>query len=320
VKKRLIPMYSILAIAIVLLAAFVPSCGGTTTGTIDVKATLCGIPWQGAVNYTLTPTGGSATNGTAVPTTHSSMTATTWTCAYVSGGPAGAFLNGIQPSASQSLVAGGTITFTFDFELNQDAAIKFVVWSVDGEPQNQQPTMIETMPCHIIDAHFKQWVKGCEGYNVTMNETSVLNIVQTAGPPGVVVYVVDDWCAVNKTPDPQHKVSQVPSFDGVPTEKGKNVTLELGLPTVLDVKTVWNLVKGVNYTKAINWFGISFGMIEPGAHPCVLFELVLPIPAAQYTFTIFTGAEVGIIGDTDVDPENNHDTSAPIQLVVNVPG
>jgi hypothetical protein len=248
------------------------------------------------------------------------MTATTWTCAYVSGGPAGAFLNGIQPSASQSLVAGGTITFTFDFELNQDAAIKFVAWSVDGEPQMQQPTMIETMPCHIIDAHFKQWVKGCEGYNVTMNETSVLNIVQTAGPPGVVVYVVDDWCAVNKTPDPQHKVSQVPSFDGVPTEKGKKVTLELGLPTVLDVKTVWNLVKGVNYTKAINWFGISFGMIEPGAHPCVLFELVLPIPAAQYTFTIFTGAEVGIIGDTDVDPENNHDTSAPIQLVVNVPG
>ena len=126
-RKRLIPIYSVLVVAIVLLAAFVPSCTPTpTTGTIVVQATLCGTPWQGAVNYTLTLAGGtSPVSGTGVPTTHGNMTAGTWTCAYNAGGPAGAFLNSIQPSASQSLVAGGTITFTLDFELNQDAAIKF---------------------------------------------------------------------------------------------------------------------------------------------------------------------------------------------------
>ena len=319
-KKRLIPMYSILAIAIILFAAFVPGCTGEgeTTGTIVVQATLCGIPWQGEANYTLTPTGGSPVSGTGVPTTHSNMTATTWTCAYVAGGPAGAFLNSIKPSASQSLVAGGTITFTFDFELDQDAAIKFWAWSQNGVPLEQQPSEIIAMPCQIIDAHFKQWVKGCEGYNVTMNEASWLWITQTAGPPATVV-VVDDPCAVNKTPDPRQKVSQTASVDNVTRLKGYSINLTpLGPPTLLDVHTQWQLVKGTNYTKAINWFGISLVVIEPGAHPCVLFELVLPMPGQLYTFTLQTSADVELVGDTDVDPANNHDMSGQIMLVVDL--
>lgn len=317
-KKKLIPIYSILAIAIFLLAAFVPSCG-PSTGTIVVQATLCGIPWQGAVNYTLTPTGGSATNGTTVPTTHSSMLPASWTCAYVSGGPAGAFLNSIKPSASQSLVAGGTITFTFDFELNQDAAIKFWAWSQNGEPLLQQPSEIIAVPCNIIDAHFKQWVNGCEGYNVTMNETSWLMIQMLAGPAPAMVVVVDDWCAVNKTPAPRQKVSQVPSINHQPVIKGANTTLlPGGPPATLDVNTQWQLVKGTNYTKAINWFGISKIVIDPQAHPCVLFELVLPMPG-QYTFQLQTSAEVALVGDTDVNPANNSTMSTPLLLTVNVP-
>lgn len=325
-KKRLIPIYSILAIAIVLLGAFVPSCTNQpTTGTIVVQATLCGNPWQGAVAYTLTPTGGSATNGTAVPTTHSSMAPATWTCAYVSGGPAGAFLNSIKPSTSQSLVAGGTITFTFDFELDQDAAIQWLTWSLDGEPLVQQPTMIEAVPCQILDAHFKQWIKGCDGYNVTMDETSGLNIVYLAGPvPGpITIVAIDDWCAVNKTPAPREKVSQVPSFYGEPTVKGHNITLALdGMPIgFLDVHTQWKLVKGVNYTKAINWLGISTQpMFETlGPHPCVLFELVLPPFPGMYTFQVQATAEVDLVGDTDVNPANNYTASDTIQLVVTVP-
>jgi hypothetical protein len=313
-------MYSILAIAIVLLAAFVPSCGGTTTGTIDVKATLCGIPWQGAVNYTLTPTGGSPVNGVVVPTTHSSMAPSTWTCAYVSGGPAGAFLNSIKPSASQSLVAGGTITFTFDFELDQDAAIQFSVWSQNGVPFQGPITEIVAEPCNIVDAHFNQWVKGCDGYNVTMNEASWFWIRLDVGPAPVQIVVVDDWCALNKTPAPRQKVSQTASVDNVTRLKGYNVTLQLQTPTLLDVHTQWELVKGVNYTKAINWFGIStLPMFETlGPHPCVLFELVVPMPGI-YQFTIQTWADVEIVGDTDVDPGNNHGMSLPIMLIVTVP-
>jgi hypothetical protein len=247
------------------------------------------------------------------------MTATTWTCAYVAGGPGGAFLNSIKPSASQSLVAGGTITFTFDFELNQDAAIKFSVWSVNGVPFQGPVTQIEAIPCMIIDAHFKQWVKGCDGYNVTMNEASWLTIQQIQGPGPVMIVVVDDPCAVNKTPAPRDKVSQTASVDNVTRLKGYNVTLTLqGPPTLLDVHTQWELVKGTNYTKLINWFGISKVPYEPGVHPCVLFELVLPPgPLAQYVFQLQTSADVALVGDTDIDPDNNHDMSDPIILIVN---
>ena len=60
-RKRLIPIYSVLVVAMILLAALAPSCGGgSTTGTVVVQATLCGVAWQGAVNYTLTLAGGTS--------------------------------------------------------------------------------------------------------------------------------------------------------------------------------------------------------------------------------------------------------------------
>jgi hypothetical protein len=317
-KKSLISVYSVLVIAIVLLAALVPGCGGgVTTGTIYVKATLCGSPWQGAVSYTLTPTSGTPISGTAVDATHTGAAAGTWACAYVSGGPAGAFLNSIKPSASQTLAANGTITFILDFELNQDAAIEFSAWSENGDILQGPVSEITAEPCFMIDSHFKQWVNGCEGYNVTMNETSWLKITQIVGPPGVVVYVVNDPCAVNKTPQPIQKVSQVPTFDGVPTSKGLNVTLTPGITTMLDVHTQWQLVKDVNYTKSIDWFGIWLVEYVPDLHPCVLFELLLPVPAAQYIFTIQTGADVAIVGDTDVNDQNNHAQSGNVTLTIN---
>jgi hypothetical protein len=321
-KRRLVPIYSVLAIAIVLLAVLVPSCGGGGgTGTIVVQATLCGQTWPGAVNYTLTPTGGAPVSGTAVPTTHSNMTATSWTCAYVAGGPGGAFPNPIQPSQTQVLAADDSITFTLDFELEQDAAIEFLGWSQNGDLLQGPISEIYAIPCNIIDSHFKQWVDGCEGYNVTMNETSWFKITQTAGTPGVVVYVVDDWCALNKTPAPSQKVFQVSTLDGVPKQKGENVTLTPQITTTLDVHTQWKLVKGANYTKLINWFGIWTIAYEPQLHPCVLFELILPsagMPGDLYQFTIQTGADVAIVGDTDVNPGNNNATSAPAMLTVDL--
>lgn len=325
-RKRLIPIYSVLVVAMILLAALAPSCGGgSTTGTVVVQATLCGVPWPpqgaGAVNYTLTLSGGpSPVSGTAVPTTHSNMTPGAWTCGGVSGGPAGAFLNSIQPSATQNLAADGTITFTLDFELNQDAAIKWLTWTVNGAPW-QSPSEITAEPCQIIDAHFQQWVNGCEGYNVTMNESSWLMITAHPMNPGpATIFVVDDWCALNKTPAPRQKVSQTVSVDNVTREKGYFAPIfPLGPPVLLDVHTQWNLVKGTNYTKLINWFGIWVNAYEPGLHPCVLFELILPVPHAVYTFTIQTSADVVLVGDTDVNPANNHDMSPAIILTVTVP-
>jgi len=320
-RGKLVPIYSVLVVAIVLLVAFVPSCTGEgeTTGTIVVQATLCGAPWQGAVNYALLlGGGGSPVDGTAVPTTHSGVAVGTWTCDYVSGGPGGAFLNSIKPTASQSLAAGGTITFTFDFELDQDAAIQWLTWTQDGIAW--EASDLETVPCHIIDAHFNQWVKGCDGYNVAMNETSVLTIQQVNnGAPPATIFVVNDFCAVNKTPAPHEKVSQVPSINHDPVQHGNSTILDPGgVPTMLDVETTWKLVKGTNYTKAINWLGISRFVIEPPAHPCVLFELVLPV-AGQYVFLLQTSAEVALVGDTDVNPANNSTMSTQLWLTVFVP-
>jgi hypothetical protein len=220
------------------------------------------------------------------------------------------------------LAAGATITFTLDFELNQDAAIQFWAWSQNGDPLLQQPSEIIAVPCQIIDAHFKQWIDGCTGYNVTMNETSWLNITQIAGPQGppVMIYVVDDWCALNKTPQPRQKVSQNCTINGDPAHKGMSIPIMFpGPPVSLDVHTVWKLVKGTNYTKAINWFGIS--VVEPMPHECVLFELVVPGPG-QYVFQLAGSAGVALVGATDVDTRNNYDESPmpPLILTVNVAG
>ncbi len=48
--KRLLAVYLVLAVLVGLL---IPSCTPTEKGTINVRATLCGEPWQGVVNYTL---------------------------------------------------------------------------------------------------------------------------------------------------------------------------------------------------------------------------------------------------------------------------
>jgi len=85
--------------------------------TIEVKSALCDIPWEGDVQYTLTESGGSPINGTEVPDSFT-VDCGNWTCAYVSGGPAGAFLVDITPSTTQEVSGGGTITFTLNFELD----------------------------------------------------------------------------------------------------------------------------------------------------------------------------------------------------------
>lgn len=320
-RKGFVAICSLLLVLVVSIAAFVPGCA-PTTGTIEVKATLCGVPWQGALNYTLT--GPGTISGNTVPATHADVATGTWTCNYVSGGPPGAFLVDITPSATQSLKAGERITFTLNFELKQDASIEWVTWTVNGEPFGGKE--FQAVPCQIIDVRFKQHVAGCEGYNVTVNETSWLSITQVSGPPGVIVYVVNDLCAVNKMvpPDapPPVKKSQVPSFNGTPVKPGAWYPLPApdgAARTVLDVETIWELKKCLNYTKSINWFGISKARFEPGMeHECVLFELIPPGPGL-YEFQVQAFATVTLVGAVDVNPQNDHAMSPPLTLIVNMP-
>jgi len=126
-RKRILAIsLSCLALG-VLIAVLVLSCAQPSTqGTIDVKATLDGSAWTGAAQYTLTGPGAAAPtiiNGASVPTTHRNVDPGSWTCAYVSGGPAGASFVNITPSSTQSLSAGSTITFTLNFVTTPPGAL-----------------------------------------------------------------------------------------------------------------------------------------------------------------------------------------------------
>jgi hypothetical protein len=84
-----------------------------STGTIQVNATLNGATWSGSVSYQLT--GPQTIDGTTVPATFSNRPTGSYTLNYQSGGPSGATLTSITPSATQTLSAGGTITFNLNF-------------------------------------------------------------------------------------------------------------------------------------------------------------------------------------------------------------
>ena len=84
-----------------------------TGGNIQVNATFNGSPWSGNL-YTSLSGPESYTDGQA-PITHSELAPGGYTEAYSAGGPGGATLESITPSASQTLTAGSTITFTYNF-------------------------------------------------------------------------------------------------------------------------------------------------------------------------------------------------------------
>jgi hypothetical protein len=327
-RKGLFAICSVLLLVILSIALLGPGCtGGPTTGTIEVKATLCGDPWEGAVNYELT--GPGATAPTVITGTQVAKSFTVdvgdWSCAYADdgSGPAGAYFVGIEPSSPQTVAANQGITFTLKFELDQDAWIEFDTWTVDGDPGKVYYEMgeywAEVHLCQVLDVHFLQGVKGCEEVVAAVNETSTLQITQIFNPPGLQVYVVNNDCAVNKTveqaPEPD-KGEQVPSFNGIPVDPEKYFDLPPEGVTLLDVETEWWLTKCLNYTKSINWFGVS--LVEPWQHDCVLFELIVPAPGI-YVFTLVASAEVELVDDEDVDTANNKAESPPLNLTVIVP-
>ncbi len=326
-RKRVAFSHSITLVAIILLLVSVPNCQPTEQGTINVQATLCGVPWQGAVNYTLsTPGGALPLNGAEAPKSYV-VEAGSWTCAYVSGGPSGSYLASITPSDTQSVEEGSTITFTLNFELEQDAAAEFLAWTVNGEPIGETGRIpeYEAVPCQIIDVHFGECVNGCQAHKATVNETSWLEITQRDGPAGVKIWVFNEDCAVMSTPPPQGlppvKKSQVPSINGQPVQQGTMIELPpplLPVTTTLDVGTVWELAKSLNYTQSIKWLGISRYPFEPPGHECVLFELVVPGPGI-YKFTLVAFTEVMLLDCEDTNPGNNRVESPPLTLTVNVP-
>lgn len=286
----------LLAISLVLLlslAIVFPSCT-PTTATIEVKATLDGVPWTGAVSYTLTPTSGTATSGSTVDKSFT-VEAGNWTCVYVTGGP-GAFVN-ITPSATQTLAAGETKTFTLNFQTVPalNAKIDFKSWTINGQEVPGGQTYI-LHPNDWVDVEYTEHMYGPQG-NVTVHQTSWLKVhnIGFEGEPGpsIWLHVLNEPGAVSMDP-PADGSNQQCTVGGVPVSPCDEIELKFCIPVTLDVEIDWNLEICTDYTKTINW--ISF----PSFHP-ILFDVT--VFAYGQSLNLTTWASVDLEGDTNPDDD-----------------
>ena len=106
--------------------------------SVQTSATLNGAPWTGAVNYTLTHytvSGPIEDTEYSVPRTTGGVPAGNIQLTYNSGGPAGATLSGITPSAQQTASSGGTVFFTMNFVHQQPSYGRIMInATLDGAP------------------------------------------------------------------------------------------------------------------------------------------------------------------------------------------
>ena len=111
-------------------------------GSALVSATLNGVPWSGPLKYTVSHYSVNAPaekTGYSVPGTVSGLSSGNVQLNYDSGGPEGAVLSGIAPSARQTLGSGGTVYFTLNF-VHQQAYGNIVVHAtLDGAPWQTAP-------------------------------------------------------------------------------------------------------------------------------------------------------------------------------------
>jgi hypothetical protein len=316
VRRKIISIWSVLLILVLALAVFVPGCNGTppTTGTIDVDATLDGSPWSGALDYTLTGPGATAPtviNGASVPDSHTGD-AGDWTCAYVSGGPAGANFVGITPSANQELSGGGTIGFTLNFETPQqvDAYITFDTWTINGTPVD--PGTYLVTPGTVVDARYKEGVTGNNtGQEVTVKETLWLKYhwqgFEGEQAPPKSLHVVNAWGAVWGVPPFEQKLSQTATVNGQPVAACSHIDCPFCEIVNLDVEIETVQKVGTIYTKNVNWIRFNPG----GGVPMTLqslddfvFEDENPLPGEMFTATTYACIEVGE-GFEDTNPAND---------------
>jgi hypothetical protein len=110
---------------------------GTVSGSAVVTATHNGSAWSGPVNYTLSHyavSGPVEKSGYSVPGTVGGLPSGTIQLNYNSGGPAGATLSSISPSAQQVLGQGGSIYYTMNFVTQQSYGSIIVNATLDGAP------------------------------------------------------------------------------------------------------------------------------------------------------------------------------------------
>jgi hypothetical protein len=310
-RKRL---FAICLVLVLLVAATGLSCEPTEKGTIEVKATIDGSPWTGAVDYTLTRTG-ETLNGASVDKTFS-VAPDTWTCAYVSGGP-GLFVD-ITTSDTQSVAAGATITFTLNFETPQqvDAFIVFETWTINGTPVKGDFHFVG--PGTVIDARYKEGVSGAP--NQTCQEVKVKETLMTKyhwqgneGQPAdpKSLHVVNAWGAVWGVPPFEQKLSQIATFNGQPVAACTRVSCPHCDPQTLDVEIETVQHVGTNYTKNVNWIRFKppqggLQILQGGLDEVLFEDDNLPFQNGEmFTLTTWACIELDEPGFEDSNPGND---------------
>ena len=115
---------------------------GNVSGTATISATLNGAPWSGPLNYTLSHysiNGPVEKTGYSIPNAISGLPAGNIQLTYNSGGPEGATLTGISPSAQQTLGSGGMVSFNMNFTHQQAYGNIVVHATIDGAPWQTAP-------------------------------------------------------------------------------------------------------------------------------------------------------------------------------------
>ena len=287
-KKKILAIGLVVAV-LALTAAFWLSCEPTPQGTIEVRATLDASPWTGAVAYTLSRTG-ETLNGALVDKTFT-VTADNWTCAYVSGGPAGAVFVDITPTPTQTVAGNETITFTLNFVTPPpplDASIEFETWTINGDPV--APGIYPVGPDTIIDIRYKEHVDGPEGATVTVYQTCWLTVHYVeGGEEFITLHAVNADGAVFMDP-PANKLYQMTTIEGEDAPYCTYVDLFMCVPVKLDVEIEWELEICTDYTKTINWLHFP----EVNGAP-VLFDIP-PAPPGT-TFDLTSWARLELEGD-----------------------
>jgi hypothetical protein len=318
-RKGFFAICSVLLLLTASIAVLGTGCNGGAAGTIEVDATLDGSPWSGAVDYTLTGPGATAPtviNGASVPDSHSGD-AGNWTCAYVSGGPAGADFIGIIPDPpTQELSAGGTITFTLEFvtPVEVDAWVVFDTWTIDGSPV--APGFHPLVPGMIVDARYTEGVSGNVSGNQTGQEVKVKETLWTKyhnnneNQTTRNLHVVNAWGAVWGVPPFEQKLSQQATVGGQPVSPCTNIPCPYCETISLDVEIETVQKVGTNYTKNVNWIrfkvsdGEGFILLNGGTD--AIFEEDVSGFVGWESFDMITWAciEVGP-GFVDTNPDND---------------
>jgi len=324
-KKNL---FAICLVAVVLIAFLVLSCTPPPAEecNIDVKATLDGTAWTGAVQYTLTGPGAAAPtiiNGASVPTTHSNVDCGSWTCAYVSGGPAGATFTGITPSATQTVSAGGTIIFTLNFVTTQvtwDASIEFETWTINGDPV--PPGTYQVPPGTIVDIEYTVHVSGEEDAVVNVFETKKLKFHYKGSKECISLHSTGGGASAKMSP-PADKIpgSHMATVEGQPAPYCTWIDAFYCQPVILDLEVGWECVVCVDYKQSVNWVRLKGALPgstseilqegENGEDEEAVFEVYTLGPPQQDIFTLTAWAEIEMEGIVDENPDNNSTDECP---------